>query len=304
VGSTYYDIVEVLGHNVYLKADERRGGRVSFELSVPKVLRRTNEVAASIPEVEAVIQMVYKAASRLVDWTTDWTDSELPRVDLVRGFESVNDISTTLNRLSVVQQSRGRVRKVFTDPSRGNAQTLTVGTSRRWMATCYDKATEMLWAASRTKDILHARDLQQKAHDLQARGHLRVEISVRAKPLNERIGSNRLVDILQEDTMNATAEHYFNAAGLNTPIGGTDKIIQAIREMSKDPKDRGVADRVVAMLFYEANGLPQIASRNSVDLYRQVARRYHVTSADFHQIDQPPVHLDWDRGIQVSGRAA
>jgi hypothetical protein len=77
----------------------------------------------------------------------------------------------------------------FADPSRGEAQTLTVGTPKRWMATAYDKATEMLWAATRTKDAMHALDLIQKAHHLQERGHLRVEISVRTKPLNERLGS-------------------------------------------------------------------------------------------------------------------
>lgn len=304
MGWTHYDIVGVLGHKVYLQADERQGGGVSFELSVPKVLRRTNEVAASIHEVEDVIQMVFHAASHLVGWATDWTDCELRRVDLVRGFENVSDISATLNRLSFVQQSQGRVRKVFTDPRRGDAQTLTVGTPRRWMCTGYDKAAEMLWAASKTSNTMHALDLVQKAKILRAHGGLRVEISVRARPLIERLGSNRLVDLLQEDTMNVIAEHYFNAAGFNTPIGGTDAIIQAFREMSEDPKDRGVADRVLAMLFREANGLPQIASRNSVDLYRQVARRYHVTSAEFGQIDQPPVHLDWNRGIQVSGRTA
>jgi hypothetical protein len=88
--------------------------------------------------------------------------------------------------------------------------------------------------------------------------------------------------------MSTTAEHYFRAAGLDTPIGGTDKVNEAIREMSADPKDRGAADRVLAMLFRDANGIAQTASRNSVDLYRQVARRYHLTSVDFHQTDQPP----------------
>ena len=62
------------------------------------------------------------------------------------------------------------------------------------MCTAYDKATEMLWAASRTHDTPHASDLTQKALDLRARGHLRVEMSVRARPLKERLGSNRLVE--------------------------------------------------------------------------------------------------------------
>lgn len=83
--------------------------------------------------------------------------------------------------------------------------------------------------------------------------------------------------------MNTTAQHYFQVAGLDTPIGGTEKVIQAIRDMSEDPKEQGVADRVLAMLFRQANGIAQIASRNSLDRYQQVARRHHLTSADFYQ---------------------
>jgi hypothetical protein len=104
--------------------------------------------------------------------------------------------------------------------------------------------------------------------------------------------------------MSTTAHHYFEAAGLDTPIGGTEKIVQAIRAMSEDPDDRGVADRVIAMLYREANGIDQSASRNSLDLYQQVARRHDLTAADFYQTDQPSVRLDWDRGVQVTEEVA
>jgi hypothetical protein len=303
IGSQSHELISVLGHKVALQADDVQGGGVSFELSVPKILRRTNEVPASIQEVMEVVKEIYYVAHFYVDWTTDCDDLELHRVDLVRGFDHVTDISATLHRLSVAQAARGRLRKVFTDPTRGNAQTLTVGTPRRWMSTAYDKPTEMFWAASRTRDKVLAFDLREKARMLQARGHLRAEMSVRAKPLIERLGSNRLVDILKEETMSTTAHHYFEAAGLDTPVGGTEKIVQAVRDMSRDPDDRGVADRVIAMLFRDANGIAQTASRNSLDLYQQVARRHHLTAADFYQTDQPTMHLDWDRGIQVSGKA-
>jgi hypothetical protein len=172
------------------------------------------------------------------------------------------------------------------------------------MTTAYDKAEEMLYAASRTKHPLHAFDLTRKAHLLQERGDLRVEISVRAKPLIERLGSNRLVEILREDSMTTIAKHYFTTAGLDTPVGGTDKIIQAIQDMSEDPNDRNVADRVIAMLFREANGVSQTTSRNSLEKYQQVARRYHLTAADFYRTDQPSVRLDWDRGVQVTEELA
>jgi hypothetical protein len=303
VGSNSYDLISVLGHKVALQADDGQGGGVSFELSVPKILRRTNEVPASIQEVMEVVKEIHYVASSYVDWTTDCADLELRRVDLVRGFENVTDISATLHRLSVARHAQGNLRKVFTDVKRGNAQTLTVGTSGRWMATAYDKPEEMFWAASRTRDKVLAFDLREKAHVLRARGHLRCEMSVRARPLIERLGSNRLVDILKEETMSTTAHHYFEAAGLDTPVGGTEKIVQAVRDMSGDPDDRGVADRVIAMLFRDANGIAQTASRNSIDLYQVVARRHHLTAADFYQTDQSPMHLDWDRGVQVTGAA-
>jgi len=304
VSSRYHDYVFVRGHRVALQADDRHGGSVSFELSVPRVFRGTNEVAASIEEVIEVVQRVHHAASYRVHWIGDWTALEVLRVDLVRGFEDVTDISTTIHRLSTVPQARGRLRKVFNDPARGDAQTLTVGTPRRWLTTAYDKPAEMLHAASKTNDTVHAEDLREKALLLQGRRHLRVETSVRARPLKERLGSNRLVELLEEDAVNTTVEHYFKAVGLDTPVGGVDKIIRALQEMSEDSKDQGVADRVIAMLFREANGIPQAASRNSLETYNGVARRSHLSAADFYQRGQSSMHLDWDRGIQVIEAAA
>lgn len=123
-----YDSISVLGRKVPIQAGDRQGGHFTFEVSVPKVLRRTNERAASCQEVGEVVQSIYHAASALVDHDGDWTACEVLRLDLVRGFDSVLDMTATLGRLAAVPGSGGRARKIYTDPKRGHAQTLTVGT--------------------------------------------------------------------------------------------------------------------------------------------------------------------------------
>ncbi len=244
------------------------------------MLRGSNEVAAQPWEVHEVVECIHEAAGHLVEWDCPWSRLEVDRLDLVRAFENVQDIDSTLHRLSRLERQAGRVRKTFNDPGSGGATTFTAGTPKRWMVTAYDKPTEMLWAARKQTDLRLAHHLRETAHDLRSRGHLRTEMSIRRRPLKEREAGTTIVDLTQETTMNHIAEHYFRMAGMDTAVGGTGKVRTALQAMSNRPRPPKVSNQVLAMLWREANGLPQTAQR-SLDRYRQVARDYGLTAADF-----------------------
>jgi hypothetical protein len=302
LGSTWYGSVQVEGHPVGLHVDERRD-IVTFEVSVPRLIRASNEVAATAAETLKVAQHIYERTTRVVDWHTAWQDLDVSRLDLVRTFENVYDLDTTLRRLSHVPQRAGRVRKVFNDPRLGRALTYSVGTPKRWMATAYDKPAEMLAAAARTEDGRLAMHLRSSAHDLRSRGHLRTEMSVRRKPLQERLRTTRLQDLVQEDVMNRTAEHFFRSASFDAPVGGSQKVRRAVDAMAAHPEDKRRTGAVVAMLWMEAHGIPPTCSPRSRDDYRVIARRYDLSAADFVVADSQEMRLDWASGSLVE-RAA
>jgi hypothetical protein len=87
VRSLSYDSVMVMGHPVRLQTDDQRG-LVTCEVSVPKVLRTTNEVPASCEEVPCVVQLIHRAAwsDSAVEWLDDWADLRATRVDYVQPF--------------------------------------------------------------------------------------------------------------------------------------------------------------------------------------------------------------------------
>lgn len=303
LGSRSYETIQVLGQEVSLQADDHRA-TVTFEVSIPKVLRGSNEVAAQPWEVHEAVEFIYDSASSLVTWDCPWERLEVNRLDLVRPFENVHDIDSTLHRLSRLPRQAGRVRKTFNDPASGGATTFTAGTPKRWMVTAYDKPTEMFWAARKQADLRLSHHLRETANDLRSRGHLRTEMSIRRHPLKEREAATNIIDLTQETTMTRIAEHYFRQAGMDTAVGGTEKVQAALQAMSDDPTHRRLSNQVLGMLWREANGLPQTSSTTSLDKYRQVARAYGLTAADFVTPDNPEVRLDWASGLLVEDAAA
>ena len=250
-----------------------------------------------------VVRDIHASASSRVDWLTNWSELHVSRLDLVRTFEGIDDIHATLQALARVPLQRAPLQKVFNDPKRGGVETLNVYRPGRWSTTAYDKAEEMLRAASRTADRQHREDLRDKAGALRQRGHLRTEMSVRTKRLRELHQTTRLLDLLQEELMNATAERHFRAAGLHSQVGGRQKVAAVLREIATGPSS-GILPGLVLMLTQEALGLPVTASPNSIDAYRALAKRHGLSAADFHLEDHPQTRLDWNSGVQVAGAVA
>ncbi len=288
--SSGYEVLPTSG--VAVLADDRYGPYASFEMSVPKVLRGSNLVAASVPEVKRVVRAVHAEAAAVVDWLDDWPELEVRRIDLVRDVHGVHGIAEILDRLAVVPQARGRHRRRYTDATRGHAQSLTVGTPGRWQATAYDKGAERLHAARRARTPWA--DPNGSPEASAAHGQMRIEIGVRAAPLQERLKSTQLSNILKEDLMTATAEHYFNRARFGTAVGGQAKLAVAFRQMSQHPEERRKIDRLLGMLVLGSSGLPQTASENTINEHMALARKYGLTAADLTVSDRSTVRLDWN----------
>ncbi len=283
---------EVLGSRVALQADERFCRRVSFEVSIPNYLWGDNLAPASVEQVKSAIAAIHAESASLVDWIDDWPDLGLRRVDLVRDLHHVADVVGLLDRLGAVPQANGRVRRRYTNPHLGHAESLTIGTARRWAATAYDKQAERLHAAARCRDGGERALLLQQAE--RARGQVRIEIGVRARPLHERLHGTQVRHLLREDLMAETARHYFDQARLGTAVGGEDKVRRVAREMASDPKMRRCRDRFFGMLMTEALGLDQTASHNVIDEHMALRRKLDITPADLVVPDRPTIRVDWD----------
>jgi len=163
---------------VSVRADERYGKHITFEVSVPRQRTGSNLRASSPVEVWKAVQAIHAETSKYADLLDDWDDLQVSRLDLVRDLHGVPDIAQVLDRLAQVP-SRGKTRQQYNDPRRGGAQTLRVSTARRWSVTAYDKAAEQTSAAGRTSDP------ERRAHHLRqavlAKGQLRTEVGLRSR---------------------------------------------------------------------------------------------------------------------------
>jgi len=103
--------------------------------------------------------------------------------------------------------------------------------------------------------------------------------------------------------MNNTARHYFERAGLGTPVGGTSRLLAAIDAISRTDDAKKIS-RLAGILLLQAHGRPLNVGRTCRDEHLALARRYGLTAADIALQDGPSVRLDWGLGQLVMKDAA
>jgi len=240
---------------------------------------------------------IHAETSKYADLLDDWNDLQVSRLDLVRDLHGVPDVAQVLDRLAQVP-SRGKTREQYNDPRRGGAQTLRVSTARRWSVTAYDKAAEQTSAAGRTSDP--ERRAHHRRQAVLAKGQLRTEVGLRSEVLRERQGTTRCDALLKQDVMDTLARHYFDAAGLGTPIGGLSRIGEALDAIAANPQEAKMSDRMIGILYQQGLGRPPTASANTVADHLRLARKYGITAADLVAGDGPTIRLDWDSARVVT----
>lgn len=118
-----------------------RSGSAWVEGSVPKVLRGVNFPAASVVEAQGVGHGWLEEASEFV--TFDGSEPKLHRLDVVRDFLEVPNISGVLSDLATLPGSDSRQKRaLYRDPQRGAAETVSVFTRHSGGGRLYDKGAE------------------------------------------------------------------------------------------------------------------------------------------------------------------
>lgn len=288
-----------------VSATDLWGGKAWYEFSVPKFNRLTNATPEPVDGVYRAINYCYTALSEIIDWEGTIHDLEVRRIDYVVDFDGVHDIPRFLDALHVNPRAGGKVRRRYNNPHRGQAQSLSIGTPKRWSVTLYDKGKEMSWSARKIKDPIARNQHLYRADQVSRLGRLRCEVSVRAEPLKERFGSNRLDDVLDADRLQHLAKHYVDYSGLSTPVGGADKINAAVQQLhhTGDPRAK-MADRMIGTLWLDAHGLPQAAHPTTLAKHRKLAKDLGLTPADILAGKGPLVRLDWETGLLVGQETA
>ena len=283
----------LIGPEVRLQVDHHHGRMDAyFEMSVPKALTGSNLFASTVPETLALLNDLYAEAGQWVEWGVDATELTIARLDLVRDFTDIDNISSLLDGLHAVPTTASTVSHRFTDSKRGGAETLRRDT-KKWAATVYDKHAETRSQASKARGTYPRERLLREAQ--RAQGRLRYELMLRSDPL--RAGGVRTVsDLAEEGSLGALRLKYFRKVGYDQGVGGMTKIDRVLRQMMLDPKDNKMADKMLGILHRESLGLPQVASDKTLREHRALARRYGVSAADLTLPDRPTIALDYESG--------
>jgi hypothetical protein len=90
---------------VSVRADERYGKHITFEVSVPRQ-RTGSNLRASSP-VEVLEAAIHAETSKYADLLDDWDDLQVSRLDLVRDLHGVPDIAQVLGPRVVTGDALG-----------------------------------------------------------------------------------------------------------------------------------------------------------------------------------------------------
>ncbi len=204
-------------------------------------------------------------------------DARVKRLDLARDFSGVSDPSSLIGGLIGVHRNHARQARVFYDPERNGAQTLTVG-GKRDQARAYDKAQESGEGAA---------------------GVVRVEFLCRDWLM--RYGNMRNVGDMTDDSIDELGRDRFEWSGMGTGVASSLQIvIDSVKRLGLTPtKSRNL----LGYLMQSAYGVPTKMSKSTAAEYRRLARQAGVSMA-LDGIDQQDpvgviVRLDLESGMEV-----
>ena len=185
------------------------GGRAVMEWSVPKMLHGHNVEAVGLLDALGCAREVYREAAGVLAPTEAFEACRVYRVDVVRDF---SDVPAPLPLLRALQHfpSKGRcVARLYADPARNGAATLTKGNGARG-GTLYDKWAEV----ART-------ELPKNVLSL-AEGRLRYEARIRKRPL-EKAHAGTVAD-LSRDRLETVRREVWEWCGYGTAVAMMDDV--------------------------------------------------------------------------------
>jgi hypothetical protein len=191
------------------------GWEAWIEYSAPKIATGSNVIALPLREAIEVSEQVYAEAGEVVTWMEHFEHMRVQRIDPDRDFEGVEHQVPLLTGLSKLRAAYNPKTRLFPDPTKAGAMTLTRGPATRWQSTLYSKEGEaahrLRYAQPEHRDQL-ARDLET------AKGRLRFEARLRSDVLAPA-GIRTIADLTVEK-LAGQRRKYFNRVGYGMEVAG------------------------------------------------------------------------------------
>lgn len=203
-------------------------------------------------------------------------EARLRRLDVARDFEDVSQPAHLIGGLIGVHRNHARQARVFYDPERSGAQTLTVG-GKRDQVRLYDKATET---------------------GGQAAGVVRWEALARDGWL-KGYGDMSDAGDMTDDRIDQLGRDRFEWSGMGMRVVSSAQLVtEKVSALGLSPTKRR---HVLGYLMEQAYGVPSGMSRTTAAEYRRIVREAGVVMAldGLDQAEGFTVHLDLEEGREV-----
>jgi len=266
------------------------GWEAWLEFSAPKIGTGSNVHALPLREAVEVGREVYREAGCVVTWMDDYEHLRTNRLDLDRDFEGVEHQVPLLSGLAKLRAAYNPKTRLFPDPTKSGAMTLTRGPATRWLSTLYDKEGE---ARHRARYAPEAEKAQRQDDITSARGRLRFEARLRADVLD----TQRHIGDLAEEPLAFLRRKYFERVGYGMEVAGMDRAVALIvaSELTEAAKIQ-----TLGYLVMESQGMPAAFGRTTVWKYRKRCEELGVTAADMASLATTSVRLDYDTGVVIA----
>lgn len=283
---------DVLGSGARIGVDKLHAGGWEgwVEFSAPKVGTGSNVVALPLRQAVDVARDVFREAEAVVNWLDPFERTRVQRIDLDRDFDGVEHQVPLLTGLSKLRAAYNPKTRLFPDPAKSGAMTLTRGPASRWLSTLYDKEGE---ARHRARYAPEAEKAQRQNDITSAAGRLRFEARLRSDVL----GGQRTIGDLVEDELAGLRRKYFERVGYGMEVAGMDRAVALI--VASDLTEAAKI-QTLGYLVMESQGMPAAFGRTTVWKYRKRCEELGVTAADMQSMATTAVRLDYDAGTVIA----
>jgi hypothetical protein len=253
----------------------RQWGKLEYNPS--RVVNPDGWELVSVDDALTTIDLVAQSvATRVVPVNKDVRSWRTKRIDVARDFIGVDNPSGLLRSLAIVNPKWARRSHLFTNPQRGGAQTLQVG-SKAGYVRLYDK--------------------YQETKGLAPSGTVRWEVEARAWASS--YGAIETLGDINKDTVGALAANRWEWSQMGSEVAGTmSQVISRISHADISPaKARGF----LGWLVQESVGADTSdISSGTLAAYRKL--RHHLgiaVPADLRSMSDIGRRLDWESGKEV-----
>lgn len=229
---------------------------------------------APIDSIPTLARHMWDVATEMVAPSCTLPEARLKRLDVARDFLDVGNPSLYVRSLVGVRRPYAKRAYVFSNPSKGNAETLGVG-SGSGMARLYDQ---------------HQAYGEKGAPE----GSMRWELEARDRWLS-KVDLERVGDWNAEAVADITAERW-TWSGCGLEVAAVDAVIEKVRRAGLSEAKQ---QRLLGRLLLQAQGFPVGGDRKTAAEYDRLIRDLGVVLPATETASTFVGRLDWASGTEV-----